>query len=97
MLTERGLAVRALTEPSPPLGEDAQPQLPAELLVRSYGPDEAPAHQLIGLIRDWDTAGRPSGLGLDIRVYPRALEYRPAPGEVLIEKKWTQLVLNWSK
>ncbi len=97
LLTERGLAVLALTEPPAPLGKNAQPEVPADLFVRSCGPDEAPVHQLIGLIRDWDASGRPSGQGLEIRVYPRDLEYRPAAGQVLIKKRWTQLILNWIK
>lgn len=97
VIAERGLAVLALAESPAFSGENAQPEVPADLFVRSYGPDEAPVHQLIGLIRDWDAAGRRAGQGLEIRAYPLDLEYRPAPGQVFVKKRWTQLILNWIK
>ena len=97
LVGERGLAALAFLEDQAPPGDDTQVETPLELLVRAYGPDETPARQLLEQIRDWDSAGRPSGQGLRIRAYPRDVEHVPSAGEVLVKKKWIQLVLDWPK
>jgi len=66
-----------------------------ELIVRSYGPDDALARRLIEQVTAWDVTGRPSNKGLHIRAYPLNTDYVPSENETVIPKRWTRLVLNW--
>jgi protein-L-isoaspartate(D-aspartate) O-methyltransferase len=68
---------------------------PFPLYVRQFGPDDALAQGLIAQIRAWDAAGRPSFETMRIRAYPKHADYIPAEGEILIEKQWTKLVVEW--
>ena len=70
--------------------------LPFALYVRQFGPDDSLAHGLLAQIRAWDAAGRPSFETLRIRAYPKGTAYMPAGGELLIEKQWTKLIVEWS-
>lgn len=36
-----------------------------------------------------------SGAGLRVRAYPLDREYAPSANEIVIKKRWTQLVLDW--
>lgn len=65
------------------------------LFVRSFGTEQALASHLVERIAQWDAAGRPSTVGLRIRVYPPATEYSPAAGEFVLRRPWSQLVLDW--
>ena len=47
-------------------------------------------------IRAWDAAGRPSFETMRIRAYPKDADYVPADGELLIEKPWTRLIVEWT-
>ena len=67
---------------------------PFELFIRSFGPDDALAHRLTEHIKAWDAAGRPSSKGLRIRAYPKAADFLPSADELVIEKRWTRLVLG---
>ncbi len=67
---------------------------PLELWLRSFGSDE-PVRRLMEHIAGWEAAGRPSPEGVRIRGYPRTIHYVPSPGEWVIEKKWSRLVLDW--
>jgi protein-L-isoaspartate(D-aspartate) O-methyltransferase len=101
LLGETGLA--ALTRPPDqraPLvnvNDLYTPGPPFALFVRQFGTDEALAQRLIARIRAWDAAGRPSSEGMRIRAYPQASEHVPpkVEGEIRVEKRWTQLVLDW--
>jgi protein-L-isoaspartate(D-aspartate) O-methyltransferase len=66
------------------------------LYLRQFGPDDSLAQDLIAQIRDWDAAGRPSYEGMHIQAYRRDAAYLPANDEMLIEKRWTKLVVKWS-
>jgi len=70
---------------------------PFELFLRTFGPDDALADRTIDHIRAWDAAGRPSKEGLRIRAYPKEAGYRPAGGEVVVDKRWSRLVLDWPR
>jgi hypothetical protein len=68
---------------------------PFDLFVRSFGPDETLAHQLMEQVRAWDAAGRPSTDRLRIRAYPPETGYVPSASETVVRKQWTRLVLDW--
>ena len=53
--------------------------------------------RLVDQVVAWDAAGRPATSRLHIRAYPRDCDYTPSPTEVVIPKRWTQLVLSWTK
>jgi protein-L-isoaspartate(D-aspartate) O-methyltransferase len=65
------------------------------LRVRRFGPDEQLAERLIEHLSAWERAGRPSTTGLRIRAYPQEGPSTPSVGEIIIAKRWTQLVLDW--
>jgi protein-L-isoaspartate(D-aspartate) O-methyltransferase len=94
LLGQSGLC--ALTGPpdQPPAGgPDGSESF--ELFVRSFGPDEGLAQQLVQQVAAWDAAGRPSTEGLRIRAYPSEVEYHPSANEAVVQKRWTRLVLDW--
>jgi protein-L-isoaspartate(D-aspartate) O-methyltransferase len=69
---------------------------PFEIWVRSYGPDETLATYLIDHMRGWDAAGRP----LDekkwrFRAYRQEAEYIASANEIVIERQFTRLVIDW--
>ena len=65
------------------------------LLIRSFGPNEQLAEQLLQHLMAWETAGRPSSTGCRIRVYPQEVSYVPQATEMVVAKRWTRLVLDW--
>jgi protein-L-isoaspartate(D-aspartate) O-methyltransferase len=95
LLGERHLSVLMRPPGKNPPTDGENLSQPFELFVRAYGPDEALAHRLVEHVAAWDAAGRPSTRGLRIRALPRDAEYLPSGGEVVIEKRWTRLVLDW--
>jgi protein-L-isoaspartate(D-aspartate) O-methyltransferase len=87
-------------EDAPPNQEN--PSQPFELFVRSYGPDDTLAQRLIEQITAWDATGRPGeaklGLrnkALHIKAYPHNTPYLPSEDELVIPKRWVQLVISW--
>jgi len=64
------------------------------LSVRTFG-DGTLARTLVALIGDWDGAGRPGTTDLRVVAYPMDMNYEPAQGEFVIDKRWTRLVLSW--
>jgi protein-L-isoaspartate(D-aspartate) O-methyltransferase len=96
VLEESSLSVLMRPHGQPPATDT--PDNPAfELFVRSFGPSDAPARLLIDQIVAWDAAGRPATARLHIRAYPSGSGYVPSPAEVVIPKRWTQLVLSWDE
>jgi protein-L-isoaspartate(D-aspartate) O-methyltransferase len=69
---------------------------PFALYARQFGSDDSLAQGLIARIQSWDAAGRPSFDTMRIRAYPKNAEYTPAEGEMMIEKQWTKLIVEWS-
>jgi protein-L-isoaspartate(D-aspartate) O-methyltransferase len=95
LLDEASLCVLMRPHGLPP-AMDAPDDSPAfELFVRSFGPQVRLALRLIDQVAAWDAAGRPGIAGLHIRVYPHEPAYAPLANEVVIPKRWTQLVLSW--
>jgi protein-L-isoaspartate(D-aspartate) O-methyltransferase len=95
VLDEASLAVLMQPRGLPP-APDAPGDAAFELFVRSFGSSDAAAQRLIDQVVAWDAAGRPATSRLHIRAYPHDSEYTPSPTEVMIPKRWTQLVLSWT-
>jgi hypothetical protein len=43
----------------------------------------------------WDTAGRPGSQGMRVRAYPAGATLPARPGEIVVTKRWTRLVIDW--
>lgn len=69
---------------------------PFAFIVRSFGADRDLTQRLINAVADWNTAGRPSNAQLRISAYPQNVAYQQTANEVIIPKRWNQLVLNWA-
>jgi protein-L-isoaspartate(D-aspartate) O-methyltransferase len=94
LLGEASMCMLMYPPGQPPLEQpDDSPYF--ELFVRSFGPDDTLAHRLIEQVTAWDTAGRPSTEVLRIRAYPQNGEYIPSANNLVIQKRWTRLVLDW--
>ncbi len=68
---------------------------PFALYVRQFGSDDSLGQRLIAQIQTWDAAGRPSFDTMRIQAYPKNVEYMSSEGEILIEKQWTKLIVEW--
>jgi protein-L-isoaspartate(D-aspartate) O-methyltransferase len=79
----------------PPNQPGAPEDVSFELFVRTYGPDEALAERLVAHLKAWEAAGRPSTQGLRLKVFPVDATYRPAPNEIVLERRWSKMVLEW--
>ena len=92
LLSDGGLSlfVRPSRLPTAPDQNDPSPSI--ELFVRSYGQNggQRLADQVIG----WDTAGRPSSNGLQVRAYPEDGDHLPSSNEFVVHKVWIKLVLH---
>lgn len=67
---------------------------PVELWVRQYGPDPAPAQHLLGYVRAWETAGRPTTHRLRIRAYPVDTPLTLSSDVFVVTRRWTRFVLD---
>ena len=70
-------------------------ELPFPLYLRQFGQDEALTQGLITQIQAWDAAGRPSFDKMHIRAYRKDSAYMPTDGEMVLEKPWTKLIIEW--
>jgi protein-L-isoaspartate(D-aspartate) O-methyltransferase len=97
MLTAGGMAVLdGQTRSAGDWSKHAAEQEPFELKVIGYGPQADRMHQaMLDLLVSWDKAGRPPGSRLRVRIYSPAASYELAPGEVLVPKRWTRMVVDW--
>lgn len=68
---------------------------PFALYLRQFGPEDSLAQHLVTQIQAWDAAGRPSFDRMHIRAYPKDSTYMPAAGEIVLEKQWTKLIIEW--
>lgn len=97
ILAEDGLStlMRAPDFPPPPDDGSDDPPPPFTLFVRSFGPNNDLARQLIDQVRAWDLANRPGVAGLRIRAYPVANELTLTADEQIIRKRWHQFVIDY--
>ena len=70
-------------------------ELPFPLYLRQFGQDEALTQGLITQIQAWDAAGRPAFDRMHIRAYRKDSAYLPTDGEIVLEKPWTKLIIEW--
>jgi hypothetical protein len=91
LLDDAGLAIitPGATTPATAL---ADPRA-LELTIRGFARAGPLVRALIDLIGAWDDAGRPGTADLRVIAYPRGGEYRPSPGEFVLDKRWSRLVL----
>ncbi len=67
--------------------------LPFALFIRQFGANDSITQRLITEIQAWNAAGGPA---LEkIRAYPRNSQYMPSKNEVMIERQWTKLIIQW--
>jgi protein-L-isoaspartate(D-aspartate) O-methyltransferase len=93
LLDQAGLAVLSQSPHSQQPKDGNGDTLP--LWIRGYGPDATLAGQLRQEIEAWDAAGRPGTAGLRLRAYPADHPYEAAEGEVVVNNRWSQLVVDW--
>jgi protein-L-isoaspartate(D-aspartate) O-methyltransferase len=97
VLIEAGGAA-ALTWPPgqmlPLVDDNHSPDAAFELYVRQLGPGPHAAQCLVASIQDWDRAGRPE-TDWHIRALPAEMAYTPAEDELLLDRKWTKLVIRY--
>lgn len=65
------------------------------LFVRQFGSDESVAQRLLAQIQSWKAAGAPSSNTMQIRAYPTGSRYTPKKDEIVLQKQWTTLVIEW--
>ncbi len=93
-LSAEGLCLLHLAPPS--LLERANPGAARELILRAYGPaGRALGDSLLAHLTAWDTAGRRGSAGMHVRVYPPDASVVPAPGALLVTKRWSKLLIDW--
>lgn len=95
LLGESGICVLSHPPLPPSTGEMMASMLRFEILVKNFGPDETLASRLLEHIATWNAAGRPTEENLHINAYPHDSGHRPSPGETILQKQWTQLVISW--
>lgn len=74
---------------------DSPATQPFRLYVRQLGPDASPVQRLLGQIQAWKEAGSPSSDTMRLRAYPRDLDYKPRENEIVLDKQWTKLIIQW--
>jgi protein-L-isoaspartate(D-aspartate) O-methyltransferase len=96
---QRGIValMRPPDEPAPlvPMDKVFASETPFPLYLRQFGPDDSITQGLITQIQAWDAAGRPSFDRMRIRAYLKGFQYRPVEGEIVLEKPWTTLIIEW--
>ncbi|MGH6689589.1 MAG: methyltransferase, FxLD system [Gammaproteobacteria bacterium] len=91
---DHGMALLDLAaEDDPPTGLDDPRWF--EISMRNFGRDVEAGRELAALTRAWDDAGRPGTDGLRVAAYPIEARYEPGPGEFVVDKRWSRLVLSW--
>jgi protein-L-isoaspartate(D-aspartate) O-methyltransferase len=104
LLDQTGLAglMRSPDQPLPmvPFEKLFNPDSPATqsfaLFVRQFGGDESVAARLLARIQAWKAAGCPSSNTMHVRAYPRDVDYKLVEEEILLEKPWTKLIIEWT-
>jgi len=93
LLDPSGLALLDYGGRSPATSLD-DPQT-AMVGVRGFGGDSGLTDRLIDLVSAWNDAGRPATGGLRITAHPIEEPYDGRPGEFVVDKRWSRLVLSW--
>ncbi len=87
-------AISVLARTSSPL-DGAAPDA-FGLAIRSFGPAAELAERLKDAVMAWDAAGRPGERHLHVSAYPHDQQYTLDKADVVIAKKWTDFICNWT-
>ena len=74
----------------PPSGSDSE----GELAIASFGAGAARVASWQQQLQAWEQRGRPAPRGLRLRAYPQPCDRQPGPGETVIDKPWSRLLLT---
>jgi protein-L-isoaspartate(D-aspartate) O-methyltransferase len=74
---------------------DSPATQPFPLYIRQFGPDKSIAERLAAQIRAWKAAGSPPSETMKVRAYRRDSDYGPSESEMVLEKQWTKLIIEW--
>ncbi|MBV9169538.1 MAG: methyltransferase, FxLD system [Chloroflexi bacterium] len=66
-----------------------------ELYVEAAPDSAIQAERLVGVVRDWHTAGRPGDGQLQVRAYPRGQAAMPESDEAVVDERWTRFLISW--
>jgi len=69
--------------------------MPFELYVRNLGSGKNAAQRVLEYVQNWDQVGRLTSLRWHIRAIPAETEYHPTDDEFLVNKPWTNLIINY--
>ena len=89
-------AISVLTRNPTPLESGAAPDA-FGLTVRSFGPTAELATRLKDEVMSWDAAGRPGERQLHVSAYPHDQPHPLDKSDVVIAKRWTDFVCNWTE
>lgn len=94
VISENGMIV-LMRPPGTPFPEKPDTD-PFPLWVRMYGEDGRElARRYVAIVKAWEQAGRPDESKLSIKMIPRNIKI-DSHNNIIIPKKWNQLVLIWS-
>ena len=68
---------------------------PFPLHIRQFGTDESTAQKLLDHIQAWKAAGSPTSSTMHIRAYKKDVDYHLVDDQLVLEKQWTKLVIDW--
>jgi len=74
---------------------DSPATQPFPLYIRQFGQDRSISERLAAQIRAWKASGSPPSERMKIRAYRGDSDYSPSEGEVVLEKQWTKLIIEW--
>ncbi|MGE5462823.1 MAG: hypothetical protein ACM3PS_05690, partial [Syntrophothermus sp.] len=74
---------------------DSPATQPFPLFIRQFGRDDSIVQRLLTHIQAWKAANSPTSNTMQIRAYRKDQDYQPSEGEILLEKPWTKLVIQW--
>ena len=67
-----------------------------EVVVRGYGTQGAGlAAHLADRVLAWQELGRPRSSDLSVTAYPQGADVAPQPGQIILDRRHTRLVLTW--
>lgn len=80
-----------------PTGGPFSAETPFPLAIRRFGSGDDAPRRLFDLLHGWDRAGRPSTGRLHLTVYPRGSASSIPPGDTVIHKPRSDIVLAWQQ
>ncbi len=69
---------------------------PFELYIRPFGNGEQPSQRMLEMLKAWSQAGKPTSARLHFRILPENTIYQPEPGEIVVERPWTKIIIRYA-